>query len=249
MRPTTRPISCFTLRSRSGVPTWPRKYFETTTLVASCDQLFGTSTSVCSNTISPRSLLIFAERSSHSTASKGSSPGRVKQRATLSPRGRRPSFLPLSTARSSTRPPTWPVVSISPPPASFPRSICVSAATAASSCVPCVSDLAQHPRAQRASTRPQRQRTHPARRGAGSHAIDGNDRDLGARPRLGPGDCADSRTDPDTIRSDSGDRSADRSQTPAEPQRNSTGDERGPGTSGAPELDLGPPSRLWLASR
>src|ERR1700731_4039522 len=27
---TTRPISCFTLRSRSGVPICPRKYFETT---------------------------------------------------------------------------------------------------------------------------------------------------------------------------------------------------------------------------
>src|SRR5262245_26474814 len=27
---TTRPMSCFTLRSRSGVPIWPRKYFETT---------------------------------------------------------------------------------------------------------------------------------------------------------------------------------------------------------------------------
>ena len=39
--PTTRPISCFTELSRSGVPTWPRKYFETTTLVASCDHDFG----------------------------------------------------------------------------------------------------------------------------------------------------------------------------------------------------------------
>ena len=35
---TTRPISCLTLRSRSGVPIWPRKYFETTMLVACCDQ-------------------------------------------------------------------------------------------------------------------------------------------------------------------------------------------------------------------
>src|SRR5688500_74428 len=31
---TTRPISCLTLRSRSGVPSWPRKYFDTTMLVA-----------------------------------------------------------------------------------------------------------------------------------------------------------------------------------------------------------------------
>src|SRR5437879_1165018 len=34
----TRPISCLTLRSRSGVPITPRKYFETTTLVATWDQ-------------------------------------------------------------------------------------------------------------------------------------------------------------------------------------------------------------------
>src|SRR6187401_2159071 len=38
---TTRPISCLTDRSRSGDPTWPRKYFETTILVACCDQDFG----------------------------------------------------------------------------------------------------------------------------------------------------------------------------------------------------------------
>src|SRR6202140_5493921 len=31
---TTRPISCLTLRSRSGEPICPRKYFETTMLVA-----------------------------------------------------------------------------------------------------------------------------------------------------------------------------------------------------------------------
>src|SRR5262245_35973384 len=41
---TTRPMSCLTLCSRSGLPSGPRKYFETTTLVASCDQLFGIST-------------------------------------------------------------------------------------------------------------------------------------------------------------------------------------------------------------
>src|SRR6476646_4311556 len=50
---TTRPISCLTLRSRSGAPIWPRKYFETTMLVACCDQALGISTSRCSNTTSP----------------------------------------------------------------------------------------------------------------------------------------------------------------------------------------------------
>ena len=72
---TTRPISCLTLRSRSGVPIWPRKYFETTMLVACCDQNFGISTSRCSNTTSPFSLPMTAERSSHSTSSNGSTPG------------------------------------------------------------------------------------------------------------------------------------------------------------------------------
>ena len=90
MRPTTRPISCLTLRSRSGVPTWPRKYFDTTTLVASCDQLFGISTSVCSKIASPLSLLILAERSSHSTASNGSAPARVKCRSIARPFAFRP---------------------------------------------------------------------------------------------------------------------------------------------------------------
>jgi len=42
---TTRPMSCLTLRSRSGEPIWPRKYLETTILVACCDQAFGISTS------------------------------------------------------------------------------------------------------------------------------------------------------------------------------------------------------------
>ena len=82
MRSATRPISCLTLRSRSGVPMWPRKYFETTTFVASCDQDLGISTSVCSKTVSPPSPEIFAERSSHSTASKGSTSSFVKKRST-----------------------------------------------------------------------------------------------------------------------------------------------------------------------
>src|SRR5581483_6181423 len=33
---TTRPTSCLTLVSRCGVPSGPRKYFDATTLVASC---------------------------------------------------------------------------------------------------------------------------------------------------------------------------------------------------------------------
>src|SRR4030095_9248288 len=42
---TTRPMSWRTLRSRSGDPIWPRKYLETTMLVACCDHDFGISTS------------------------------------------------------------------------------------------------------------------------------------------------------------------------------------------------------------
>ena len=45
------------------------------------------------------------------------------------------------------------------------------------------------------------------------------------------------------------DRFTNRIKAPVEPIQKSTGDERGPGTSGAPELNLGPPSRLRLASR
>src|SRR4029453_16401700 len=71
---TTRPISCFTERSRSGDPTWPRKYFETTMLVACCDQDFGISTPRCSKTTVPFSLPMMASRKSHSIASNGSPP-------------------------------------------------------------------------------------------------------------------------------------------------------------------------------
>ena len=46
--PATRPIICLTERSRAGVPSWPRKYFWATMLVAFCDQLFGNSTPRCS---------------------------------------------------------------------------------------------------------------------------------------------------------------------------------------------------------
>ena len=74
---TTRPIIWRTLVSRCGVPSWPRKYLLTTTLVAVCDQNLGISTALCSKTVSPRSLVISASRTSHSTASKGSTPASV----------------------------------------------------------------------------------------------------------------------------------------------------------------------------
>src|ERR1700694_741999 len=77
---TTRPINCLTLRSRSGVPITPRKYFETTTLVATCDQPVGISTSCCSKTTSPFPVVMSGPRVSHWTSSKGATPGRVKYR-------------------------------------------------------------------------------------------------------------------------------------------------------------------------
>ena len=58
--------------SRSGLPSGPRKYFDTTTLVASCDHAVGISTSCCSKTTSPFSPWMTALRRSHSTASNGS---------------------------------------------------------------------------------------------------------------------------------------------------------------------------------
>ena len=61
---TTRSMSWRTLVSRSGVPTWPRKYLLTTTLVASWLQKLGTSTSFCSKTSLPDSLPMLAFRSS-----------------------------------------------------------------------------------------------------------------------------------------------------------------------------------------
>ena len=70
-------MSWRTERSRSGSPTWPRKYLETTTLVAICDQNFGISTSFCSNTTAPDSFVITAVRSSHSHVSYTSTPGFV----------------------------------------------------------------------------------------------------------------------------------------------------------------------------
>src|SRR3990172_7217879 len=78
-------MSCLALRSRSGVSSPPRKYFETTTLVASCDQNAGTSTLSCLKTTSPVSLLIAALRSSHFTSSKGCTPGVLWRRFTTRP--------------------------------------------------------------------------------------------------------------------------------------------------------------------
>ena len=63
----TRSMSWRTERSRPGVPSWPRKYFCTTTLVAVWLQNLGISTSFCSNTALPLSALMLAVRSSHST--------------------------------------------------------------------------------------------------------------------------------------------------------------------------------------
>ena len=83
-------MSCFTERSRSGVPICPRKYLETTMLVACCDQNFGNSTSRCSKTSSPRSLAMTAERSSQSISSNGSTPSFVKYRSNSRPATSRP---------------------------------------------------------------------------------------------------------------------------------------------------------------
>ena len=68
---TTRPTSCRTERSRSGVPAFPWKYFCVTMFVAVIDQDFGTSTSFCSKKTSPLSFEMAAVRSSHSTWSNG----------------------------------------------------------------------------------------------------------------------------------------------------------------------------------
>ncbi len=61
-------------------------------LVACCDHDFGNSTSRCSKTTSPFSLVITAERSSHSISSNGSTPSAsfVKYRSNSSPGTLRP---------------------------------------------------------------------------------------------------------------------------------------------------------------
>src|SRR5258708_11834999 len=82
----TREITCLTLVSRRGVSSWPRKYLETTTLVAICDHDAGISQSFCSKTTSPFSLEMEAVRFSHCTSSKGCVPAVVKRRSTTRPR-------------------------------------------------------------------------------------------------------------------------------------------------------------------
>jgi hypothetical protein len=82
---TTRPTSCRTERSRSGDPSGPRKYLEATTLVASADQLLGTSTSFCSKITLPDSPAMDAVRISQAISSAGSTPGVVKVRGMESP--------------------------------------------------------------------------------------------------------------------------------------------------------------------
>src|SRR5262249_15240577 len=98
---TTRPMSCLTLRSRSGVPICPRKYFETTMLVACCDQNLGNSTSRCSNTTSPRSLPIPADRDSHSTSVNGSTAASVKNRENVNPDADNEPFFPRGRSFSA----------------------------------------------------------------------------------------------------------------------------------------------------
>ena len=66
---TTREMSPRTLLSRSGAPSWPRKYFEATMFVAVWLQVLGTSMPCCSKTGCPRSSLITAERISQATSS------------------------------------------------------------------------------------------------------------------------------------------------------------------------------------
>ena len=75
--PATRPIICLTECSRSSEPIRPRKYFWATMLVAFCDQVAGNSTPGCSKAGVSGSP-ISASRISHSTASKGCTPGSVK---------------------------------------------------------------------------------------------------------------------------------------------------------------------------
>src|SRR5262252_4034783 len=81
----TRPTNWRTLVSRSDVPFLPWKYLEATIFVAVIDQVFGTSTFFCSKITSPDSLVIAAVRYSHSTASYGDIPSRVKYRRNSSP--------------------------------------------------------------------------------------------------------------------------------------------------------------------
>ena len=62
-------MSCFTLRSRWGEPSGPRKYLEATMLVAVWLQVVGTSIPCCSKTGCPRSSLMTALRVSQASSS------------------------------------------------------------------------------------------------------------------------------------------------------------------------------------
>src|SRR5207302_10325109 len=65
---------------RPGVAACPGQCLPAPPVVATCDQVVGTSTSCCSKTASPFSLVIDASRVSHWTSSNGATPGRVKYR-------------------------------------------------------------------------------------------------------------------------------------------------------------------------
>ena len=76
--PATRLIICLTERSRSGEPSWPRKYFWATMFVAFCDQRVGNSTSCCSKAMrSPWPMR--ASRISHSTRVERVNAGRREE--------------------------------------------------------------------------------------------------------------------------------------------------------------------------
>src|SRR4051812_28629435 len=77
-------------------------------LVACWDQNLGISTSRCSKTTSPFSLPITAARSSHSTSSNGSTPGRVKYRGNSSPAAAAVALSTTSSWRSC-----WAIVFVS----------------------------------------------------------------------------------------------------------------------------------------
>ena len=94
----TRPMSWRAEVSRSGVPTPPRKYFETTTFVAIWDHERGISTPFCSKITSPLPLTIEASRLSQRTSSRGLMPGVVLRRAKGRPRRGGASSEPPSVA-------------------------------------------------------------------------------------------------------------------------------------------------------
>src|SRR5437867_13077784 len=77
---TTLPTSCFTLVSRPLPSLERRKYLDTTTFVANIDQAEGTSTSGCSNMMSPFSLVMTDFLFSHLICSNVCSAGLVNIR-------------------------------------------------------------------------------------------------------------------------------------------------------------------------